>query len=93
MFVGLQQSDKQNDQNLKNDTFYRPPVKFAQCIIGTKKYPDSAVLLNYNGDDFFQGYSQVKEAFRALSKDDILKPYISDNDFRSTNDGNIIGYN
>ena len=65
----------------------------AQCTIGTEKYPDSAILLNYNDDDYSQGYSQFKEAFRALSLDDILKPYISDHDFRSSNDGNIIGYN
>ena len=26
-------------------------------------------------------------------KDKILQPYISDNDFRSSNDGNNIGYN
>ena len=93
IIVGFQQSDRQLDQNLNNDTFYRPPVINAQCIKSTKKYPDSAILLNYNDDDYSEGYAQIKEAFRALSKDDILKPYISDNDFRSTNDGNNIGYN
>ena len=40
-----------------------------------------------------QGYGQIKEALRALTKDDILKPYISDNDFRSSNDDDDIGYN
>ena len=34
----------------------------------------------------------VKEAFRVLSEDDILEPYISDNDFRSTNNCKNIGY-
>ena len=93
IIVAFQQSDRQHDQNLNNDTFYRPPVISAQCIIGTEKYPDSAVLLNYNDGNYSEGYAQIKEAFRALSKDDIPKPYISDNDFRSTNDGNNIGYN
>ena len=93
IIVGFQQSDRQYDQNLDNDTFYRPPVTSAQCIIGTEKYPDSAILLNYNDDDYSQGYSQIKEAFRGLTKNDILKPCISDNDFKSTNDGSKIGYN
>ena len=93
IILGFQQSDRQHDQNLNNDTFYRPPVISAQCIIGTEKNPDSAILLTYDDDDYSQGFTQIKEAFRALSKDDILKPYISDNDFRSTNDGNNIGYN
>ena len=93
IFVAFQQSDRQNDQNLNNDTFYRPPVTSAQCIIGTEKYPDSAILLNYEDDDYTQGYGQIKETFRALTKDNILQPYISEHDFRSSNDGNNIGYN
>ena len=93
IFVAFQQNDRQNDQNLNNDTFYRPPVTSAQCIIGTEKYPDSGILLNYNDDNYSQGYGQIKEAFKALTKDNILQPYISEQDFRSFNDGNNIGYN
>ena len=49
--------------------------------------------MNYSDDDYNQGYGLIKQAFRDLTKDDILEPYLSDNDFRSTNDGNNIGYN
>ena len=93
VFVAFQQQDRQHDQTLKNDTFYRMPVKSAQCIIGTEKYPDSAILLNYDDDDYSQGYGQIKEAFKALTKDNILQPYISEDDFRSDNNGDNIGYN
>ena len=93
IFVGFQQSNRQNNQNLINDTFYRPLVTSAQCIIGTEKCPDNGILLNYNDDDYSQGYGQIKEAFKALTKDNLLQPYISDGDFRSSNDGNNIGYN
>ena len=93
IIVGFQQSDWQHDQNLNIDTFYRPPVTSAQCIIGTEKYPDYAILLNYNDDDYSQGYGLIKQAFKDLTKDDILEPYISDNYFRSSNDGHNIGYN
>ena len=92
IIVGFQQSDRQHDENLNNDTFYRPAVTNAQCIIGTEKYPDSAILLNYNDDDYSQGYGLIKQAFKDLTKHDTLEPYISDNDFRSSNDGNNIGY-
>ena len=34
-----------------------------------------------------------KEAFKALTKDDILQPYISEDDFRSSNDVDNFGYN
>ena len=93
IFVAFQQNDRQNDQNLNNDTFYRPLVTSAQCIIGTEVYPDSGILLNYNDDNYSQGYGQVKEAFKALTKDNFLQPYISDDDFRSSNNDNNIGYN
>ena len=93
VFVAFQQNDRQHDQSLNNDTFVRLPVVSAQVVIGTERYPDSGILLNYEDDDYSQGYGQIKEAFRALREDDILQPYISEDDFRSDNNGNNIGYN
>ena len=88
IFFGFQQRKRQDYRKINNDTFYRPPVTSAQCIIETDSYPDSAILLNYNDDDFCQEYGQTNEAFRALTKNDILQPYISDDDFRSTTNVN-----
>ena len=93
IFVAFQQNDRQNDQNMNNDTFYRPLVTSAQSIIGTEKSPDGGILLNYNDDDFSQGYGQIKEAFKALTKDSHLQQYVSKHDFRSSNDGNNFGFN
>ena len=78
---------------MNNDTFCRLPVVSVQCIIGTEKYPDAGILLNYD-DDYNQGYSQIKEAFRALTKDDILQTYLSDDNFRTSNiRADDVGYN
>ena len=86
IIIGFQQQDGQGSQNLNNDTFCRLPVISAQCVIGTEKYPDAGILLNYDDDDdYSQGYHQIKEVFRALTKDDILQPYISEEDFRTSN--------
>ena len=93
IFVAFQQNDRQNDQNLNNDTFYTPLVTSAQSIIGTERYPDSGILLNYNDDHYSQGYGRIKEAFKAVTKGNLLQPYLSDHDFRSSNDGANIGYN
>ena len=57
IIVGFQQRKRQVSQNLANDTSYRPPVTSDQCNIGTKRYPDSSILLNYNDDDYSQGYA------------------------------------
>ena len=93
IFIAFQQNDRQHDQNLNNDTFVRLPVISAQVVIGTERYPDSGILLNYDDDNYSQAYGLIKETFRALTKDDILQPYISENDFRSSNNNNDIGYN
>ena len=94
IIIGFQQQDRQDSQNLNNDTFCRLPVVSAQCVIGTEKYPDAGILLNYDDDDYSQGYHQIEEAFKALTKDDILQPYISQEDFRTSNvAANDVGYN
>ena len=67
------------------------PVTSSQCNIGNRKC--SAILLNYNDDDYSQGYGKIKEAFKALTKDNIFQPYITEDDFRWSNDGDVIGFN
>ena len=86
--------DRKDSQILKNDTFCRLPIVSAQIINGTENYPDAVILLNYDDDDYSQRYSQVKEAFTALTKDDILQPYISDDNFRTSRvRADDVGYN
>ena len=94
IIIGFQQQDRQDSQNLNTDTFCSLPVVSAHCVIGTEKYPDAGILLNYADDDYSQGYHQIKVAFKALTKDDILQPYITEEDFRSSNAAaNDVGYN
>ena len=85
LIIGFQQQDRQDSQNLKNDSFCRLPVVSVQCVIGMEKYPDARILSNYNDDDYAQGYHQIKPVFKALTKDNIIQPYISEEDFRSSN--------
>ena len=90
--IGFQERDGQDSQNLNIDSFCRLPVTSAQCLICTEKYPDAGLLLNYDHDENSQGYSQIEEAFRVLTKDDTLQPCITDVDFRSSNGGAELGY-
>ena len=84
IFDGFDQRDGQGSQYFSNDTFHRPPVTSTQTLIGTEKYPDSGILLNYNNDDYSQAYGKIKEAFKALTKVGLFNPCITDHDFRSS---------
>ena len=54
--------------------FYRPPVTSTECNIGTEKYPDAGIIIKNDDDDYSEAYDQIKKAFKALTKDDKLKP-------------------
>ena len=93
IIYGFQQRGAQDSQNLKNDTFCRLPNTSAQCFIGTVKYPVAGVVLNFEDDDYSQGCGQIKEAFRALTKNDFLQLHISDHDLRTlTVNADDVGY-
>ena len=70
IFLGFQQQDRQDSQNLNNDTFYRLPVTSAQCILGTEKNPDAGILLSYDADDFSRGFCPEKH-FLLLFPDEV----------------------
>ena len=95
VIVGFLQRDHFNQQHQKNDTFYRPSVVNAQCIIGSEKFLDAGLNCNYAIDKYSQGYGEIFSCFRLLSKDNILQPYITQKDCITSNDypGGNHGYN
>ena len=94
IIIRFQQQDGQDSQNWNNDIFFRLRVISAQCVIGTEKYPNAGIILNYDNDDYAQGYHQIKEALKVLAKDYILQPYISEEDSRTSKvRANDVGYN
>ena len=85
IIIGFQQRDRQDSQTLTKDTLCRLPIVSAQGVIGTEKYPDAGVLIKCDNDDNSQGYTHIRKVFRASTKDDILQPYITLENFRSSN--------
>ena len=63
-----------NQQHQNNDTFYRPSVVNAHCIIGSEKFPDAGINCNFAFDKFSQAYGEIVSCFRHLAKDNILQP-------------------
>ena len=61
IIIGFQQQDRQDSQNLNNDAFCRLPVVSALCVLGTEKNPDTVILLNYDDDDYSQGFIKLKK--------------------------------
>ena len=55
--IGFQQRDRLDSQKLNNDSFCRLNDTSVQCIIGTEKYPDAGIILDFDCDDSSQDYS------------------------------------
>ena len=85
VIIGFQQRDRQDSQNLNKDRFCRPPVICAQWIFRAEKHTDACIFLKYDDDEYSQCFGQIREVFRALTKNDVLNPKKSDPDVRSTN--------
>ena len=92
--VGFQKRYRQDSQNLNNESFCRLSVTSAQCIAGTEKDPDAGIIIRICDDDYsLHGHGQIKESYKALTKDDILQPKKFDDEFRSLNAGVVhVGY-
>ena len=77
VIVGFVQRDQFNQQYQNNDTFYRPSVVNAQCIIGSEKVPDAGINCNYSIDKYSQAYGEIVSCFRHLAKIITLQPYFT----------------
>ena len=51
IFTGFKQTNRLDSQDLKNVNFFKLPVGSAQSTVGTEKYLDAGVLINYDDDD------------------------------------------
>ena len=89
------QRDQFIQQHQNNDTFCRPSVVNAQAIMGSVKFPYAGFICNYAIDKYSQAYGEIVSCFRHLSKDGILKPYITQKDFITSNEyaNDYAGYN
>ena len=78
--VGFKQRDP-FDQHLNKDTFYRPSVENAQCIIGREKLPDAGKKFKYAIDNCSEAYGEIVSCFRWLAKDKIFTTFYHTNRF------------
>ena len=91
--VGFMQRDQFSQQHQNNDTFHRPSVVNAPCIIGSEIFPDAGINCIYASEKNSQAYGEIVSCFRHLAKDNILQPYIKQQGFITSNnhlDGNPV---
>ena len=72
IIVGFMQRHQFNQQHQNNDTFFRPSVVNAQCIIGSEKFPDAGITYNYALDKYSQPYGETVSSFRHLAEVNIF---------------------
>ena len=83
--VGFMQRDQFNQQHQNIDTFFRPSVVNAQCIIRSEKFPEAGINCNYAIDNYSKQMEKLFSCFRHLAKGNILHPYITQKDFTTSN--------
>ena len=59
VIVGFMQRDHFNQHHRSNNTFCRPSVVNAQCIIEGEKLPDAGTNCNYAVDKYSQAYGEI----------------------------------
>ena len=57
--IGFMQRDQFNQQHQTNDTFHRPSVVNAQCIIRSENFPDAGINCNCDFDRYSQAYGEI----------------------------------
>ena len=65
--VGFMERDQFNQQHQNNDTFCRPSVVIAQCVVGSEKFPDAGINCCYAIDKYSQAYGGIVSCFRHLA--------------------------
>ena len=91
VIVAFKRRDQFNQQHQNFDTFHRPSVVNAQCIVASEKLPDAGINCNYAIDKSSQAYGEIVSCFGNLAEDITLQPYITQKDFLASNnypDGN-----
>ena len=93
--AGLMQRSQLNQKHQNKETFFKPSVVNAHCIIGSEKFPDAGIICNCAIDKYSQAYGEVRSCFSHLAQYNILQRYITQKDFVTSNnypEGNP-GYN
>ena len=84
VIVGFMQRDQFNEHYHNNDSFYRQSVVIAQCSIGSEKFPDAGINCRYAIDKYSQAYGEVVSCFEHLAEDNLLQIYITQKDFKTS---------
>ena len=74
-------NDKINSQTHDNATFDRPPITSCVCTIGSEKYPERGIRMNYGENNYIEPYREIKNFFKNVNEDETLNPFISQKDF------------
>ena len=83
VIVGFQSADRLGPaQTQNNGVFDQLPIIEAYCKIGSVKYPDESINLDYLRNDYDDGYNEVLKFFREYVGEQTVTPYITFQDFK-----------
>ena len=82
IIIGFMADEIFDSQVHDYSTFDWLPISEAACRLGSDRYPNDYINLNYPRNNFHEAYYQLKNFFLKHAEDRIMKPFKGPNSFR-----------
>ena len=84
IIIGFMADEKFDSQLEDNSVFDWLPISQAVCRIGSDRYPNDYINLDYPRNNFHEAYYQIENFFLKHTEDRVLKPFIGLNSFKES---------
>ena len=84
IIIGFMKDEKFDSQLHDNSVFDWLPISQAVCRLGSDRYPNDYINLDYSRNNFHEAYYQIENFFLKHSGDRLMKPFIGPNSFRTS---------
>ena len=74
--------NKFDNQEQDNSVFDWLPISQAVCRLGSDRYPNDYINLDYSRNNFHEAYYQIENFFLKHTRDRVIKPFIGPNSFK-----------
>lgn len=83
VIVSFQTRTRYSDQEQDNGLFDRPNILSASCSIGSERYPEDRMNIDYSRNNYLQAYGEIKNFWNNHVGEHLLDPRITKSEFKN----------